>query len=175
MLINIEPVIRQRERGGREKERARETETDGKGEWEKKRDITLSLSVCPQVVIEASDEGSPARTVRTSVYVTVRRSTRPPRFDAAAGPAQTRVAEDTRVGTPVFRFDAHDPDLQGELVYAMVGDYPAPSFFSLEPKTGQLAVAADLKSDNLKSEEYTVSNFYIRLITPYCRNMLYSK
>ena len=91
-----------------------------------------------------------------TVYVKVERSTRAPRFDDAPF-ADVRVPESTRVGENIFQFKAHDPDLQGTLTFDLIGDYPAPSFFRLDPESGQLSIAKDLKSDNLKSEEYTVS------------------
>ena len=91
-----------------------------------------------------------------TTYVTVERSTRAPRFDGAPYP-DVRIPESTRVGENTFKFNAHDPDLQGTLTFDLIGDYPAPSFFDLDAETGQLSVARDLKSDNLKSEKYTVS------------------
>ena len=44
-----------------------------------------------------------------TVYVTVRRSTRAPRFDDTPYNVQ-RIAETTRVGESVFQVKAHDPD-----------------------------------------------------------------
>jgi len=45
---------------------------------------------------------------------------------------------------------------QGRVVYNITGDYPAPSFFNIT-KNGQIKIAANLKSDNLKSTSYIVS------------------
>ena len=90
-----------------------------------------------------------------AIYVEVERSTRAPRYDNNPF-SDIRIPESTRVGEKVFTFTAHDPDLQGELRFEIVGDYPAPSFFRMDEKTGELSVAKDLKSDNLKSEEYLV-------------------
>jgi len=48
-------------------------------------------------------------------------------------------------------------DLQEELFFEIVGDYPAPSFFAINSENGRITVRNDLRSDNLKSTEYTVS------------------
>ena len=41
-----------------------------------------------------------------------------------------------------------------------MGDYPAPSFFTINSESGEITVNADLKTDSLKSTDYTVgSNF----------------
>ncbi len=41
-------------------------------------------------------------------------------------------------------------------MYVLVGDYPAPSFFSINAQTGQIKIKADLKRDSLKSTNYRV-------------------
>ncbi len=61
--------------------------------------------------IEASDNGNPERVASLTLYVTVQRSTRAPRFDDTPYNAQ-RIAETKRVGEQVFRVKAHDPDLR---------------------------------------------------------------
>ena len=48
----------------------------------------------------------------------------------------------------------------------MVGDYPAPSFFRINPEDGEISIKADLKSDNLKSTDYTVRVVCIDIAYP---------
>ena len=38
----------------------------------------------------------------------------------------------------------------------LIGDYPAPSFFKINPQNGAISISRDLKSDNLKLSEYTL-------------------
>ena len=47
---------------------------------------------------------------------------------------------------------------QGELVYAIIGDYPAPDFFAVNEKNGEITVTQDLKMDSLRSGIYVVSS-----------------
>lgn len=47
---------------------------------------------------------------------------------------------------------------QGRIFYEVVGDYPAPSFFSVQNETGAISVAADLRTDNLGLVSYIVSH-----------------
>ncbi len=61
--------------------------------------------------IEASDGGNPERKASLTLYITVQRSTRAPRFDDTPFNAQ-RIPETKQVGEQVFRVKAHDPDLR---------------------------------------------------------------
>lgn len=45
--------------------------------------------------------------------------------------------------------------LQGRIKYQMVGNFPAPYFFSINEDTGDISVAQNLKTD--KASTYTVS------------------
>lgn len=47
--------------------------------------------------------------------------------------------------------------LQGEIVYEMIGVYPAGSFFSVNSSTGLVSLRNDLRMDSLRNEEYVVS------------------
>ena len=108
-----------------------------------------------QLNIEANDQGSPPRKISMTIYINVQRSTRAPRFENQPY-EKLRIAETTRVGSSIFTSGAHDPDLQGEITFRIVGDYPSPSFFRINDRTGEISVRRDLKSDNLKSVDYTV-------------------
>ena len=67
------------------------------------------LFVC-QLLIEASDQGTPERHVSLTIYVTIKRSVRAPRFDNLPFQLQ-RVSETQPVGRELVTVKAHDPDL----------------------------------------------------------------
>ena len=46
--------------------------------------------------------------------------------------------------------------LQGRILYSIVGDFPAPYFFSVDERSGQIKVAQNLKADKVFA--YTVSS-----------------
>ena len=43
--------------------------------------------------------------------------------------------------------------------YRIVGDYPAPDFFGINPRTGVVFVSRDLRLDSLQLSSYTVQYF----------------
>ena len=43
------------------------------------------------------------------------------------------------------------------MVYELVGDYPAPSFFAVDSTSGEVVTTADLRTDNLDLTTYNVS------------------
>ena len=54
--------------------------------------------------------------------------------------------------------------LQGAIRYELIGDYPTQSFFQLNSVTGNITTRASLKSDNLRSQSYTVCYMYIQSV-----------
>ena len=79
-----------------------------------------------------------------TVYITVERSTRAPRFDDLPY-NDARVDENIDMGAPIFTVSAHDPDLQGDIMFEIVGDYPAPSFFEMKDQiSGDITLKKDL-------------------------------
>ena len=44
------------------------------------------------------------------------------------------------------------------MTYEMVGDYPAPSFFMVDPESGEIKIRNSLKGDSLKLSTYAVCN-----------------
>lgn len=42
----------------------------------------------------------------------------------------------------------------------MIGDYPTQSFFRIDPFSGNITNTVSLKSDNLRSQQYTVSGLH---------------
>ncbi len=45
---------------------------------------------------------------------------------------------------------------QGEIVYELIGDYPAQSFFQIDGKTGVISTTSGLKTDSLRAQSYNV-------------------
>ena len=50
-------------------------------------------------------------------------------------------------------------DLQDRMQYEIIGEYPAPDFFSVNGETGEITVARDLREDSLQLSAYTVISF----------------
>lgn len=65
------------------------------------------------------------------------------------------LSEFRDVGSSIFRVSAEDQDLAGEIRYGTQGVAPAPTYFGLDPETGQISVAKDLGQD--RTTTYTVS------------------
>lgn len=49
--------------------------------------------------------------------------------------------------------------LKDVIVYGIIGDYPAPVFFNINPTNGQISLVYSLKLDDLKTINYTVREF----------------
>jgi len=64
-----------------------------------------------QLLIKASDQGTPERHASLTIYVKVKRSVRAPRFDGVPYQVQ-RISETKPVGRDVIKVTANDPDLQ---------------------------------------------------------------
>ena len=46
---------------------------------------------------------------------------------------------------------------QGDLVYAITGNYPAQDFFGINERDGRISVIKNLKEDVARANQYTVS------------------
>ena len=105
------------------------------------------------MLITAMDNGRPVRTGEARVILTVKRNQFPPAFSSESY-TQT-VSENVRNGTGIFTVRATDQDLQGNMVYEIVGISPAPLYFHVNPTLGTVWVKDDLKKD--RALQYTVS------------------
>ena len=61
---------------------------------------------------------------------------------------------------------AEDQDLAGKIVYGTDGIVPAPTYFSLDPTTGEIKVQRDLRQD--RRTVYTVSITDFQTFKIYC-------
>ena len=73
-------------------------------------------------------------------------------------PYITSISERRNQSLQVYSVSARDNDLIGDIVYTVVGDVPAPSYFSLNPVTGAIFIQDNLQLDTLLS--YTVRPFF---------------
>ncbi len=108
-----------------------------------------------ELLIQASDRPGAEDGQRSStrVNVNVPRDVGAPVFQR---PQARRINENAAVNSSVATFRANDPDLQGRVLYELVGDYPSQSFFWVDATTGVLFVRNSLQSDSLQSTEYGI-------------------
>ncbi|WAQ96421.1 FAT4-like protein [Mya arenaria] len=116
--------------------------------------LTLAASDQDQVRVVASDnsECNPKTTV-TDVIITVTRDQFPPFF--LNTPYSTTILQCNNIGGFVFNVNATDRDLAGRIQYSLIGDYPAPSFFSVDPFSGIVTTTTTLLRDINFASVYT--------------------
>ncbi|XP_035826838.1 protocadherin Fat 4-like [Aplysia californica] len=105
-------------------------------------------------IVQASDQRT--RVTNATVTITVLRS-QPPRF--VNTPYSFSVGERTLVGSSVYTVLAVDTDLEGQIVYEVVGDAPAPSYFSVDSNTGVIAPRTGLTIDTTQSYRLVVTAY----------------
>ena len=108
------------------------------------------------LVIQATDSGIPGRTRNASVLINIERDQGPPRF--INEPYSATLTHDKPVNSLVVVTRAVDNDLVGELVYEIIGQVPAPSFFRLRGSdSGGILLNNDLRADTLETSPYLVT------------------
>ncbi|XP_076458561.1 protocadherin Fat 4-like [Babylonia areolata] len=107
----------------------------------------LTESTNPQFTFSvlATDSGRPARTTTAGVTVLVTRDQFAPEF--VSTPYSAIITENASINSTVLTVRAVDQDLEGQIVYSVVGVPPAPTFFAVNPNTGAITVRGDLKTD----------------------------
>ena len=63
----------------------------------------------------------------------------------------------------IFKVDAVDEDLEGTIVYQLVGDFPVQSFIDVDSSTGEVNLRYSLLADSTQNSVYTVSTYLLRL------------
>ena len=109
------------------------------------------------IEIVCSDEGSPPRSVRRGVVVTVLdRNDNPPVFSSSIYTVLGEVAEDAPVGTPITRVFAQDQDqgTNSQIVFSITAGNPHGQF-TVDPD-GTVSVSAALDYDTMISYNLTV-------------------
>ena len=108
-----------------------------------------------QVRVRATDSGNPSQTTDADVIINVQRISAPV-FQGI--PYSTNVREDALNGTNIFTVRTDVP--VNDVVYEIVGQPPAPYFFTIDTN-GNIRVARDLRDD--KNMQYTVSGYCWRI------------
>ena len=57
----------------------------------------------------------------------------------------------------IFQVSAVDDDLEGDIVYDLIGVFPIQSFIDVDPSTGVVTLQKSLLSDSVQNSEYIVS------------------
>ena len=87
--------------------------------------------------------------------INIVRDNGPPHFTQQ--PYVTTTTRDVTVNSTVILALAVDNDLQGEIMYKLVGNYPAPTFFKIDSHTGAVQVIRSVELDSLQTKTYYVS------------------
>ncbi|XP_071105610.1 protocadherin Fat 4-like isoform X2 [Haliotis cracherodii] len=114
---------------------------------------SLSLNTQSQYVfqVRASDQRDPPRVSDTQVVIQVVRDDQP-RF--VGTPYFASASETNAVDTVIFDVNAIDDNLRGQLVYEIVGDIPAPSYFKINSTTGVISVRSNLTT--VQTRQFTL-------------------
>ena len=107
-----------------------------------------------QFKVEASDNGTPVRSVDRRVRVQITRNRYPPVFQNL--PETQVVSENVHNGSAIFTVSVEDRDIQGQIVYEIAGIEPAPRFFGIDAERGNVWVTNELTSDN-RVQQFEVS------------------
>lgn len=89
--------------------------------------------------------------IKFQVIINIERDGGPPVFQNL--PYSTRIDHDHSLNTWVLLTTAIDRDLKGRVMYKIIGDTPAPSFFALASETsGRIVLKNDLKMDSINND-----------------------
>lgn len=109
-----------------------------------------------QVNVIGSDLSvSPPLTSQATVFITIIRDQFPPRFTNL--PGSINLQELFPINATVFTAKAEDDDLQGSIVYDLVGVFPCRSYFIIDQLSGQIVQRNSFQYDNQQLATYTVS------------------
>ena len=98
------------------------------------------------MTVQARDQRIPNERFATApVTVFVTRTRNPPVF--VQTPYVKTVSENDPVGLSVYRVSATDSDLQGRIMYDVIGDDVAPYYFRLNTTSGEVHIRNNLKTD----------------------------
>ena len=106
------------------------------------------------LTVRASDNRSPTpQSTTATVIVTVLRDLALPRFINL--PAAIDLDENAVIGRSVFQVTATDDDLEGFIVYNLIGEFPVQSFFTVNTTTGVVNLRNSLLADTTQNTIYT--------------------
>ena len=111
------------------------------------------------MIVQASDNrGQYTRRTNVTVTVNVLRNQSPFFINE---PYRLTISERSDLAVSLYRVTANDNDLLGDIVYTVLGDIPATSYFTVDSDTGVISATADLKLDTTLN--YVVS-IHLRFI-----------
>ncbi|RUS85645.1 hypothetical protein EGW08_006591, partial [Elysia chlorotica] len=120
-----------------------------------KKPLTEGTQNSDQLNLVARDQGLPEQTAQSVAIINIIRDTFSPEFVQL--PYRTTVQRTIAVNSTVIRARAEDQDLQGNIIYEVIGNYPAPTFFDIDRLSGNIFVKTQLGQDSLKTDTYFVS------------------
>ncbi|KAJ8319080.1 hypothetical protein KUTeg_004171 [Tegillarca granosa] len=118
------------------------------------KDISTTQEKIFNLEVTASDRRNPEKTDKAQVTITVSRDESIPAFDRNL--YTTTISETQPFVSSIISVRATDSDRRGEIVYEVIGDYPAPSFFQVNSSTGEINLVRDLKEDVSARTLYTL-------------------
>lgn len=104
------------------------------------------------MIVQANDNrGINTKYTNVSVTVNVLRNQAPFFLNE---PCRFTISEKSELSVSLYRIQASDSDLIGDLVYTVQGDGLAPGYFTVNSDTGVITAIADLRVD--RTLVYTV-------------------
>ncbi|XP_035826841.1 protocadherin Fat 4, partial [Aplysia californica] len=120
-----------------------------------KKPLTEGVQISDQLNLRARDQGVPEQFDVSVAIINIIRDQQLPRFTQL--PYRVTVQRTVPVNSTVLRARAEDLDLQGEIRFGVIGNYPAPTFFDINEVTGNVIVTQTLGLDSVKTDTYFLS------------------
>ncbi|XP_013411494.1 protocadherin Fat 4-like [Lingula anatina] len=127
-----------------------------------KKDLTLDTSGTENYVVLVCAYDPYGSTACSNIVVHVNRDKNVPEFPGQQN--NFTVPDSTNETTVITIVRARDDDCpdSAQILYNLVGEFPAPSFFEIEPTTGEISLKTDLKLD------VSNTNPYVLRVEAYC-------
>ncbi|VDH99244.1 protocadherin Fat 4, partial [Mytilus galloprovincialis] len=106
------------------------------------------------MIVQVMDGRGQASNATVQILILREAADIPPRFTDST--FNTEIRFDQAMNVNFYRVNATDPDLKKELVYELIGVYPAQNFFVVNPATGDVSLKAALSADPLALLDYTL-------------------
>ncbi|XP_023933063.1 protocadherin Fat 4-like [Lingula anatina] len=127
-----------------------------------KKDLTLDTSGTENYVVLVCAYDPYGSTACSNIVVHVNRDKNVPEFPGQQN--NFTVPDSTNETTVITIVRARDDDCpdSAQILYNLIGEFPAPSFFEIEPTTGEISLKTDLKLD------VSNTNPYVLRVEAYC-------
>ncbi len=127
-----------------------------------KKPLSAGTSNTYRITVMASDDRG--KNANASVVITISRDQQPPVWSNTPYRAGT-VSENKANQSGIYTIKANDADLKGEIIYEVLGEYPAPKYFTVGRTSGVIRVNGNIKTDPLRLMSYTVSSIIFPIQT----------